>query len=66
MREGEVRDAVNPQSELSPLNLHNSWIPSPSLYLCLSANTFNSVFIVASLAQTEGYFYSLEDDVSFQ
>lgn len=54
------------QSELSPFNLHNSWIPSASLCVCLSANTSNSLFIVASLAQEEGYFYSLQNDVSFQ
>lgn len=57
---GGVRDTVNPQSELSPLNLRNSWIPSASLY------TSNRVFIVASLALEEGYFYSLQDDAGFQ
>lgn len=56
--EKEVRDTVDPQSELSTLNLRNSWVPSA---LRLS----NSMSVVAS-ARKDGCFYSLQDDVSCQ
>lgn len=59
---------IDPKTELSPPKLHNSRTPSASFYLsvppslCLS---FDSVFIVSSWAK-EGFFHSLQDDVSFQ
>lgn len=56
--EKEVRDTVDLQSELSPLNLRNSWIPS-ALRLSTSAS-------VVAPARKDGCFYSLQDDVSCQ